>query len=1696
MPGPNELIYTYVLRLADEASAATRRANASIERSVQATSTTMDRAAAQQTAAQRKAAAAVKETSAAYANQAKAAARAATATEAAGARVQATGKRIARVGRSLTGLSLPILAVGGASVKMAIDFQRSMEMVHTQAGATQKEVDRLSGAVLNLAKTLPQSPQQLSEGLFHLESVGLRGAKAMDALKIAAQGAAVGNSNLEDTATALGSAWLVNIKGGGDLRNVMGLLNATVGAGNVRMGELVQALGTGLLPAAKTAGLSIRDVFGAMAVFTDEGYQASSAAAQFSTALHFLYNPTTKAKDALNSMNLNSAQLAADMHKPNGLLVALRDLKTHLDAAGASGAKFATEKGPGGELVLKAGNAAAVREEQLLGQILPGGRGRILLTLLNQLDRYSMKLEQIRKGQANFGEDLARTQETASFRLRAAWSSVQVAAIQLGQRLMPALVPVLTNLAKAVEKVSAFFQRLPGPVKSAMLAGLAFVAIGGPLALFFGKALEGVGAMIGAFGALGARVAGTTVEMKAFGASTAVATRTSAALTGVPLATGAVAAGGLRGALGGALSRIPRGLGIGLGGAFAAQAAGGLIGGKVGGAVSSIGTGAALGAGLGSVVAPGIGTAVGAIGGAIVGGIAHFLGSSNARADVQKAVDRLFAPIRGPVGITPRVTRPEQQTAQRLLHEAHQLQQQTPLASNKAKIDAQIRSDYQRAGNLAALAFQRGIAAGPTHTTADVLIRGFEDKLKDVPAKFRDTAVLSLERFAVGLNRQGRITDAQLGDLFKRLGKNYQGIVPLAAAAGRDAQLALTQSVRQSKALVAAQDLTKQLQGAFGSFPQNLHLTLGNAESVFARELDFLRGQMRSHDRGTRDDARALFADISKIAKDYSNAAAVGAAANFKQLRVWVKRELDLLQGGSQDVFSRIAQWGLGVFQNFGDAVAAINSPDARKRASAQQTIGKGFNAFTRLVGALTKAGGGRVPGAPVPADSILAALSPQEFVVTGGGEQILENMTFPGVLNWLEGVQPRHFAAGGRYTPGDLAGIAGGAGFPKRQWPTAGAVGYAESRGNPKAHALTPQEDSRGLWQINVRAHPWGKGMDLYDPRTNATAALRVFHEARDSWNPWSTYTGGAYRAFMGRIGRVNVNQAGGGLDISRTTFALSRDPLLSRPAAFEVGFQAGLVGTGVQGALGQLIAPNLFQKNQISKSLTGKTGSAGGTTNTPFGRLPNKLANWTNPNGSLVQVAGWMVPAMKWAKSHGWPGDVSSGYRSYAKQKSLWDGAPANGLVRGVSVGKPGTSNHEGYTFPRGAIDTPSYRQLGAAMAKYPNNPHLLWYGPRDRFHFSATGKRGGGRAVPRFQGGGAVAHRTGHARTAPLANLDALVSGLLAQGHGTAAIGHAVRRLGKALDDAYAVSTGRLASFEHEIQRELARAERAGASRTQLRRLKTILNLTALEFGRRVGALVKMATDALDPKARGISYVTGLLGGRHANLTGGAALAGLARVQAISSDEIRQSIVGLQGAYRQAQRRHQGKAMAEIAGQLVDAMGQLQDAVQAEADAAKQALEDAAQAATDGAVHLVNMANAAVSGLDIQAQIAEAQGNLTGAAGIHQQAAAAITGLVIPSLNKELCDLNDQLTTAQGVGDTALAQQIAEQIAGVQNDILSAMLAAIQEGNQATDDIKQSSQDTADNTSALKDFAGASAFEFRGQTENDLVGYGVGA
>ena len=95
------------------------------------------------------------------------------------------------------------------------------------------------------------------------------------------------------------------------------------------------------------------------------------------------------------------------------------------------------------------------------------------------------------------------------------------------------------------------------------------------------------------------------------------------------------------------------------------------------------------------------------------------------------------------------------------------------------------------------------------------------------------------------------------------------------------------------------------------------------------------------------------------------------------------------------------------------------------------------------------------------------------------------------------------------RYSAEQIYGFARRAGFSPDEAATMTAIALAESGGNSRAH--NPHgEDSRGLWQINGRAHPsFLTKYNLFDPQDNAKAAFEVSRHGHDV-SPWTVTHGG----------------------------------------------------------------------------------------------------------------------------------------------------------------------------------------------------------------------------------------------------------------------------------------------------------------------------------------------------------------------------------------------------------------------------------------------------------------------------------------------------------------------------------------------------------------------------------------------------------
>ena len=339
------------------------------------------------------------------------------------------GSALASMGKLTLGVGLAGFGVAAAvGVKGAMDLETQMLRLKTQAGASTAEVTKMTHAVLAMAGSVGTGPQTLAESLYHVESAGLRGAKALAVLRIAAEGAQVGGANLVDVQNALDAAVVSGISGAQNYKQAMGQLNAIVGAGDMTMQDLANAMSTGVLASAKVYGLSMKDVGSALATFGDSNIRGAEAATKLQSAIRLMAAPSAAAGKALKAIGVSQLQLAGDM-RTGGLIKALEDLKTHFQDSGAT----------------------ATQEGLVLARAFGGRQSTGILLLIDQLSRLEQKQKDITAGGDKFGGAWKDRTHQLSYEFDQLKATLQAVTDKLGLILIPVLQKMGSVLADGVQ---------------------------------------------------------------------------------------------------------------------------------------------------------------------------------------------------------------------------------------------------------------------------------------------------------------------------------------------------------------------------------------------------------------------------------------------------------------------------------------------------------------------------------------------------------------------------------------------------------------------------------------------------------------------------------------------------------------------------------------------------------------------------------------------------------------------------------------------------------------------------------------------------------------------------------------------------------------------------------------------------------------------------------------------------------------------------------------------------------------------------------------------------------------------------------------------------------------------------------------------------------------------------------------------
>lgn len=394
-----------------------------------------------------------------------------------GSATKALGEGITDLGRAMTlGLTVPIVAAGGAATAVAASFDDAMSQVQGALGGASADMDGLRDLALQLGADTVFSATESAQAMVELAKGGLTEAQIKGgALAASMDLAAAGQLNLADAAATtvqmMGSFGL----GAGDATRIANALAGAANASSADVSDLTQAMSQ-CSAQASLAGWSLEDTAAALALFADHGVKGSDAGTSLKTMLQRLAAPTDQAAEAIAAYGLN-----------------IRD----------SNGKMKDISGIADELTGKLGGLSDAERDAALQAIFGSDASRAAAILM-QSGSEGLAKYIAATNDATAAETMANAQKgELSWALENMGGAVESASIAFGT----ALAPAITAVAGVIGDVAEAFASLPAGVQTGIAVVLALVAALGPLLMVIGSVVAALPAISEGFVMLGGALA-------------------------------------------------------------------------------------------------------------------------------------------------------------------------------------------------------------------------------------------------------------------------------------------------------------------------------------------------------------------------------------------------------------------------------------------------------------------------------------------------------------------------------------------------------------------------------------------------------------------------------------------------------------------------------------------------------------------------------------------------------------------------------------------------------------------------------------------------------------------------------------------------------------------------------------------------------------------------------------------------------------------------------------------------------------------------------------------------------------------------------------------------------------------------------------------------------------------------------------
>lgn len=382
------------------------------------------------------------------------------------------------------GVTLPLVGVGTAAVKMATDFEKQMSEVQAISQASGSDFDRLKETAMDLGASTAFSASEVAAGMTEMAKAGWDTDQIISGMGGVLDAAAASGEDLASVSTVVADAVTGFGLAASDSTRVADLLTQAANGGTIGINDLAESYKY-ISPIAKTMGFSIEDVTTAITALSTAGIKGSQAGTSLRTMLSQLNNPSEKVAAAMDELGIDIADAEGNFYSLDEILSQMRSRFKELTP----------------------------EQQAYYANVLAGREGMSGLNAI--LSMSQEEYDKIAESMDNADGVAQKTAETMQDNLAGAIEQLggafETAAITIGDRM----IPYIRQLAEWITGLVDKFNNLSDEQQDMIVKFGLIAAAVGPVLLILSKIIGLATTLGGAFMAIGTSVGEATALVNA-----------------------------------------------------------------------------------------------------------------------------------------------------------------------------------------------------------------------------------------------------------------------------------------------------------------------------------------------------------------------------------------------------------------------------------------------------------------------------------------------------------------------------------------------------------------------------------------------------------------------------------------------------------------------------------------------------------------------------------------------------------------------------------------------------------------------------------------------------------------------------------------------------------------------------------------------------------------------------------------------------------------------------------------------------------------------------------------------------------------------------------------------------------------------------------------------------------------------------